>query len=123
MSAKARLVGITLDCPNPAELAAFYQNALDFQVIYSDDNMAYLQGEGDMRLGLQKVQSTFKSPTWPEGDVPQQLHLELSVDDLTAGEEELVKLGATKADFQPGADRWVVLLDPVGHPFCITTAV
>ena len=46
--------------------------------------------------------------------------------DLTAGEhlEEPVKravaLGARPADPQPDP-RWQVLLDPAGHPFCITS--
>jgi hypothetical protein len=35
----------------------------------------------------------------------------------------LLELGAAKPDFQPGEDRWRVLLDPAGHPFCITTLV
>jgi hypothetical protein len=25
-----------------------------------------------------------------------------------------------KADFQPAPDQWRVLLDPSGHPFCLT---
>ncbi|TXJ72992.1 VOC family protein, partial [Streptomyces lavendulae] len=43
------------------------------------------------------------------------------VDDLAAAERRLLELGATKPEFQPGKERWTVLLDPAGHPFCITT--
>ncbi|MHB1582486.1 MAG: VOC family protein [Acidimicrobiales bacterium] len=29
-------------------------------------------------------------------------------------------LGARQPDFQSGADRWRVLLDPDGQPFCLS---
>ncbi|MFG2438870.1 VOC family protein [Streptomyces sp. NPDC048508] len=31
--------------------------------------------------------------------------------------------GATKATDQPDPDRWRVLQDPAGHPFCVTTLI
>ena len=34
--------------------------------------------------------------------------------------KELLDLGATRPDHQPG-DGWVVLADPEGHVFCVTT--
>lgn len=55
---------------------------------------------------------------WPGSSI---VHL-----DLTAGDEleepvrRAVALGARRADPQPGTG-WTVLLDPAGHPFCITT--
>ncbi len=122
MPAIAGLAGVTLDCPDHMELAAFYRDVLGWDIIWSDDNIAYLKGEGETRLGFQRV-AHYRAPTWPEGDVPQQQHLELSVSDLAEAEAALLKLGATKAAFQPGGQTWTVLLDPAGHPFCITTAV
>jgi predicted enzyme related to lactoylglutathione lyase len=122
MPALAALAAVTLDCPDPKELAEFYRQVLDWKIIYSDDNAAYLAGDGAVRLGLQRVEG-YVAPRWPEQTTPQQSHLDLSVADLDTTEAELVKLGATKAEHQPGGDRWRVLLDPVGHPFCITTVV
>jgi hypothetical protein len=40
-------------------------------------------------------------------------------EDLDVGEAEAVKLGAHRAEVQPRPDRWRVLLDPAGHPFCL----
>jgi hypothetical protein len=60
----------------------------------------------------------YRPPAWPGASV---VHL-----DLTAGEylegptRRAVALGARLADPQPDP-RWRVLLDPAGHPFCITT--
>ena len=55
---------------------------------------------------------------WPEGNVPQQTHLEFSVLDLDIAEEQALAIGARKPDFQPG-EGFRVYLDPVGHPFCL----
>jgi hypothetical protein len=43
------------------------------------------------------------------------------VSDLDGQEARMLALGATKADVQPNPDNWRVLVDPAGHPFCITT--
>jgi hypothetical protein len=45
----------------------------------------------------------------------------LGVDDLDAAQARLLALGAVEPTVQPEPDRWRVLLDPAGHPFCITT--
>jgi hypothetical protein len=55
--------------------------------------------------------------------VPKQAHFDLGVDDLDTAQAELIALGATAPPTQPQPDRWRVLLDPAGHPFCISTAV
>jgi hypothetical protein len=41
------------------------------------------------------------------------------VADLPKAVKKVVALGATRPDFQPGGDDWVVLIDPAGHPFCL----
>jgi hypothetical protein len=62
-------------------------------------------------------------PTWPSNEVPKQLHLDLAVDDLEASVAEAVRLGAVEVEraSQPAPDHHRVLLDPAGHPFCLTT--
>jgi Glyoxalase-like domain len=32
-------------------------------------------------------------------------------------------IGASKASVQPSPESWRVLLDPAGHPFCVTTLI
>ena len=63
----------------------------------------------------------YVAPTWPSNDVPKQLHLDLAVTDLDVAVAEAERLGALPATVQPAPDRWRVLLDPAGHPFCLTT--
>jgi hypothetical protein len=47
----------------------------------------------------------------------------LAVDDLDDAEARALALGAAKAKMQPSPDRWRVLLDPAGHPFCRRTLI
>jgi hypothetical protein len=51
------------------------------------------------------------------------MHLDLAVDDLDEAEAEALRLGAHRAAEQPAPDRWRVLLDPAGHPFCLSTQI
>ena len=46
------------------------------------------------------------------------MHLDLTGDDLAAAADRALALGAT-LPAQPDS-RWRVLLDPAGHPFCLT---
>ncbi|MBV9094886.1 MAG: hypothetical protein JO132_13605 [Streptosporangiaceae bacterium] len=54
-------------------------------------------------------------PRWPAQEVPQQMHLDVIVDDLDAAETAVVQLGATRREHQPGSS-FRVFLDPAGHP-------
>jgi len=114
---------VALDCPAPLELASFYAALTGLEVEplgdFPPENVTWIEllNDGGATIGFQKVPS-YVAPIWPVGSVPQQLHLDFTVDDLDAGEAQALKLGATKADFQPG-ESFRVFLDPVGHPFCL----
>ncbi|MDA8047715.1 MAG: VOC family protein [Actinomycetota bacterium] len=47
----------------------------------------------------------------------KRFHFDLQVNDLDQATESLCGIGASQPDFQPGAGRWRVLLDPDGQPF------
>jgi hypothetical protein len=115
------LSAITLDCPDPLALAAFYQQATGLGLHpKSDAEFAGLNGEDGLLLGFQRVDA-YRAPSWPDQTVPQQLHICFKVDeDLDEAEARLLGLGAGKPDHQPHeAARARVLTDPVGHPFCV----
>ncbi|MFG2607217.1 VOC family protein [Streptomyces sp. NPDC048514] len=117
-----RYAAITFDCADPAELARFYGELLDFPVLFSSDDFVMVGREGAAGLAFNRL-ADYRPPTWPDPAQEKQAHIELGVDDLEAAEARLLDLGAKKPDFQPSPDRWRVLLDPAGHPFCITTLV
>jgi hypothetical protein len=114
----AEFIAVCLDCPDPAGLAAFYSALTGGKITYSEEEYAAVALEGGPTLNFQKV-ADHRPPTWPEPDRPQQFHLDFYVDDLDGAEADLLALGAARPDFQPGGDRWRVLTDPAGHPFCI----
>jgi hypothetical protein len=121
MVALARLAAVSLDGPDPAVLAAFYRELLDLEVFFESEDFVALKGAG-IYLTTQRIDG-HQPPDWPVGDLPKQIHLELAVTDLDAAEEQALAVGATKASTQPSPDTWRVLIDPAGHPFCITTLI
>ncbi len=121
MAAIARLGAVSLDSPDPIGLSRFYGQLLDLEVMFESEDFVALKG-GGILLTMQRV-SDHRPPDWPSGPVPKQLHLELAVDDLDDAEAKAMAIGATKAEAQPSPELWRVLLDPAGHPFCITTLI
>jgi hypothetical protein len=120
-SAVGFLGSISIDCPDPDALAPFYKGLLGLEEAFATENRAVvsLAGAGPM-LTLMRV-DTYTPPSWPDGPQLQQMHLDVGVDDLSAAVSAAVALGATEATHQPAPDRWRVLFDPVGHPFCLST--
>jgi predicted enzyme related to lactoylglutathione lyase len=112
----ARFPAFVLDCPDPGALATFYGALLDWPVKVDDDWAEIRADYGDC-ISFQKVDS-YAPPVWPGQDVPQQMHLDVNVDDLDAAEAAVLALGATKHEHQPGTS-FRVFLDPAGHPFCL----
>lgn len=116
------LCAVTLDCADPVALAAFYERATGLALVDgSGEDFAGLRGPEGFFLGFQRVPG-YRAPKWPGQDQPQQSHLDFEVDDLDLAEAALLRLGADKPGEQPGSERWRVLTDPAGHPFCLTTS-
>jgi hypothetical protein len=116
-----RLGSVSLECAEPAPLAAFWATLLGGEIAFESDDFVAVKLD---RLWLSTIRvDNFKPPTWPSDEVPKQIHLDLSVDDLASAEAEAVALGAMKASVQPAPDRWTVMIDPAGHPFCLSTQI
>ena len=115
----ARLAMVTLDTADPAASAAFWSGMLGWEVAYQEGDYAMLTGPSNA-LGFGRVEG-YVGPGWPNENGSKQFHFDLAVEDLDAAQEAAVELGATVADPQPG-ETWRVLLDPSGHPFCLTKA-
>ena len=114
------LGSISIDCPDPDALAPFYRALLGLEEAFAtpDRDVVSLAGAGPM-LTLMRV-DTYVAPSWPHGPQHQQMHLDVGVDDVAAAVSSAIALGATEATHQPDPDRWRVLIDPVGHPFCVS---
>ena len=115
----ARLAMITLDCADPEASAAFWSALLGWDIAHSTHDYAMLTGPAHA-LGFGRVEG-YEAPGWPNEHGSKQFHFDLAVEDLDVAEQAAVALGASKPADQPGA-TWRVLLDPAGHPFCLTKA-
>lgn len=134
-----KIVQVVIDCVSPRREAEFYRQLLGF--VYAKGSEPPASGlpdpagedwinlrnpNGGTELAFQAVDRLPRS-TWPEDDIPQQLHLDTAVPDfetLTYHKDRAIELGATvlydRSD-DPQEALWV-LADPEGHPFCIFVA-
>ena len=119
MSDSIRLSSVAINCPDAAELAAFYADITGGQVTFSDPGWATVNGPGG-RIDFPTVPG-YTPPTWPEPAAPNHLHLDFYVDDLAATQARVLAAGATRYEFQPNADHCLVFADPAWRPFCLTT--
>ena len=121
MSPGVRLAAVSLDSSDPAALADFYRQLLGLELYFESEDFVALKGAGIL-LTTQRV-ADHVPPDWPGAAVPKQIPLELAVQDLETAEAEALALGATRPDQKPNPEHWRVLIDPAGHPFCITTLI
>ena len=119
MTAIARLCWTAIDCPDARALAGFYSAITGWPIdeARSDDEWVHLAADGAITLCFQQVED-YHAPQWPGQEHPQQEHLDFYVDDLEAGEEAVLALGARLHAVQPG-ESFRVYLDPADHPFCL----
>ncbi|WP_116951614.1 VOC family protein [Jiangella endophytica] len=123
-----------LDTTDTRGLAEFYRRLLGY--VYrpghettdpaGDDWLVLLDQDGGRRLAFQQVDQLTPS-TWPDGAIPQQLHLDMTVpstDELLVQHDRVLELGGRmifdRID-DPG-EPLRVYADPSGHPFCIFVA-
>src|ERR1035437_9808332 len=95
---------VSLDCANPAELAEFWVEMMGGTIVYRSVEVVTVRTDW-VWLCAVKV-SDYKPPTWPEADVPKQIHLDLAVEDLETAVAQAQKLGARIAEFQPAPVQW-----------------
>jgi len=119
--AVTRTMFVTLDCADARTLAEFWAAMLGGTIVFSTPRSVGVRSEAGLIAAM--IVDDYRPPTWPEPDVPKQIHLDLGVDDLEAAVTEAIRYGATPAAVQPAPEARRILLDPAGHPFCLTTMI
>jgi catechol 2,3-dioxygenase-like lactoylglutathione lyase family enzyme len=135
MSPFPRLAQVVLDTTDARRLAEFYREFLGFRYRPGEepppdgvddergrDWLVLLTPDGARALAFQQVER-LKQTTWPDDEVPQQMHLEIIVPDkaeLDRQHDRALRLGATlrhdRSDDE--AERLRIYTDPAGHLFC-----
>ena len=115
------IIGVTFDCPNANELADFYVQLTGWEKEISSDEWAGIRTPQGILLVFQTV-ADYVPPIWPwkDGAQQQMAHIDFLADNLQEAEELAVANGAIKSDVQ-FFDTSTVMLDPAGHPFCLST--
>jgi predicted enzyme related to lactoylglutathione lyase len=111
------VMGVMLDCPDAKALSAFYSALLGKPVTYEADGMAMIGKEGEQPLLFQQI-ADYTAPRWPDPAYPQQVHLDVRVDDFDAAEQAVLALGARR--LEGGGKSFRVYADPASKPFCLT---
>jgi catechol 2,3-dioxygenase-like lactoylglutathione lyase family enzyme len=114
-------LGVVLDAPDASALAHFYERLLGWTVYKDTPGWATIAPSETAGYNLSfQTEPNYVRPVWPSeaGKPIMMLHLDLEVDDLDDAVAYAVEVGAALADVQPQEDVRV-LLDPVGHPFCL----
>ncbi len=115
---------VVIDCPDPHRLARFYQALLGGEVDRPDRRFGLGPGWSTLHFGdgaviaFQAV-TDYRPPAWPDPERPQQVHLDIRVDDPAAAEERVLALDGTILDRGADGRGWRVYADPAGHPFCL----
>jgi catechol 2,3-dioxygenase-like lactoylglutathione lyase family enzyme len=107
-----RLHHLVLDTPDPRRSAEFWSALLGNPITYdAGDFVVVAPDDHSSGLAFQRAPD-HQPPTWPRPTVPQQMHLDVMVEDVAAAAPEVLAIGATRLDGD-------VFADPAGHPFCL----
>src|SRR3546814_8013960 len=81
----------------PLALAEFYRSLIGGEVSYDGDDPDWVvfEPEPGHRFAFQQADD-YAPPTWPTGERPQQLHIDLTVDDIEVAEPAVLALGARR---------------------------
>jgi predicted enzyme related to lactoylglutathione lyase len=87
----------------------------------AEDDWHVVLVDGAPRVGA-RLAPNHVPPDWPDGTPPQQVHLDLWVEDFAQAHDRVMSLGARV--LEPAAetdapDNFQVYADPAGHPFCL----
>jgi hypothetical protein len=99
--------------------SAFWAGMLDGHVFEDDTFHSVIDSAGEWKIGVQHAPQHL-APEWPDG-APQQVHLDLHVENPFEAHDQAVRLGARllKSGDLDSPEGHQVYADPAGHPFCI----
>ncbi|MGH9018748.1 MAG: VOC family protein [Acidimicrobiales bacterium] len=106
-----------IDCLDPSAVAAFWGDALGWEVKHEETYLWMSESGADDSFGAVLVFVPVPEPKAGKNRV----HIDLAVRRSNQATEvaRLLKLGAVPVDVGQGDRPWVVLADPEGNEFCV----
>jgi len=112
----SRWYAVVVDATDPARLARWWAEVLDYRITYEAPDEVSIEGEAPGPSLVFVPAPDMKSNK-------NRLHIELNPEDQAAEVERLVNMGARHVDVTQGEKAtWVVLADPEGNEFCVLRA-
>lgn len=111
---------VVFDAADVAAESAFWAGMLGGRVVTDAAWHSVIDADGRWAIGVQ-LAPDHVPPDWPDG-TPQQVHLDLHIDDPAGAHARAIALGARllqAADDLGSAEGHQVYADPAGHPFCL----
>ena len=111
---------VVFDAADLAAESSFWAEVLDCTVDAEDDWHMVLV-DGAPRVGVQLAPNHVPAD-WPDRTPPQQVHLDLWIEDFAQAHDRVTSLGARVlklAAETDAPDNFQVYADPAGHPFCL----
>ncbi len=117
---------LTIDCQDPAALADFWAQVLDWKVGEgATNNEAYIEKKPEPSHGDGYPDLLFIKT--PEHKISKnRMHIDLRPEDQLLEVERLEKIGATRIEIGQSSDpdtTWIVMADPEGNEFCVLKAL
>ncbi|WP_248581341.1 VOC family protein [Nocardioides sp. InS609-2] len=102
-------------------MADFYEQLMGLDRVEASEEWVTL-GDAALppRIALQRV-AEFVAPDWQSPNAPQQMHVDVLVENLDVAQVAVLSLGARLLDGSDKPIGYRVYADPVGHPFCLVT--
>ncbi len=107
---------LVVDSKDPAGLARFWSQALDWQIVYESDDEILVTPSQEREPGVFPL--LFGANSDVKG-AKNRWHFDLTPSDQAAEVVRLEGLGATRIDIGQGDVSWVVMADPEGNEFCV----
>ena len=110
---------VVFDAADLDAVSSFWARLLG-GTVEAEDDWHMISVDDQPTMGIQLAPDHVQ-PDWPDG-TPQQIHLDLYVDDIRAAHEEASAIGAKllrAADDLDAKEGFQVYADPAGHPFCL----
>ena len=134
MAEYPQLLHTVLDTTTARELAEFYRELLGLRYRPGDeppadgaaddaDWLVLTDADGARKLAFQQVDRLPRT-TWPEHDVPMQLHVDFTVSSTAELERQRARAEGLGAELlldrtDDPDEPLYVFADPSGHPFCM----
>jgi len=108
-----RMHHVVIDCRDPSALAEFYAALLGLPITYRSDEFVVVAANSTSSGLAFQLAPDHRPPRWPDPSRPQQIHLDVMVEDVDDAGSLVQALGATPLEGDG------VYADPAGHPFCL----